>query len=113
MTDASKRFAIISTHTPHAGRDRRVRGNVEFKADFNSHAPCGARLLRRRGDHVASRFQLTRPMRGATVEITAVYPIPKFQLTRPMRGATRVLRILEPGSCYFNSHAPCGARLRL
>ena len=59
---------IISTHTPHAGRNFK---SYEIKniheLNFNSHAPCGAQLdwlqLRRLN---LFKFQLTRPMRGAT-----------------------------------------------
>ena len=80
--------ALISTHTPLAGRDRHDGATptsaVNFNShapcgarqgsarieknhkDFNSHAPCGARPPRSRADRAAKRFQLTRPLRGAT-----------------------------------------------
>ena len=57
---------MISTHTPHAGRDCGCRSACQPLHDFNSHAPCGAR----QAEWVAWRFRI-----------------------------------------YFNSHAPCGARL--
>ena len=81
---------IISTHTPLAGRDcSTVINTVSATADFNSHAPCGARLW-----HPCSilqpmaQFQLTRPMRGATGQRLKMLCVMLFQLTRPMRGAT-------------------------
>ena len=57
---------LISTHTPHAGRDRLHCPEGRRKRHFYSHAPCGAR----HGPTIHSprnvRFLLTRPMRGAT-----------------------------------------------
>ena len=32
----------ISTHTPHARRDRNVQHTKEMQEDFNSHASCEA-----------------------------------------------------------------------
>ena len=80
------------------------------------------------------RFQLTRPMRGATQRAGRALRAPIFQLTRPMRGATglcescfcplqfqltRPMRGATYAHCHyagdgenFNSHAPCGARPR-
>ena len=34
---------MISTHTPHAGRDNTRQAQAFNAADFYSHAPCGAR----------------------------------------------------------------------
>ena len=82
------------------------------------------------------RFQLTRPMRGATSDILqlrvhvlisthtphagrnrhkpgAVPPHNPFQLTRPMRGATGPYIVVGCVDRNFNSHAPCGAQQSL
>ena len=127
----------ISTHTPLAGRDFVAVENSKRMRDFNSHAPCGARHFNGRSTSDVRRFQLTRPLRGATGlkiilrpsktisthtplagrdRITPLHMeiIRLFQLTRPLRGATtqtgEVRRVVKN----FNSHAPCGARhLRL
>ena len=56
----------ISTHTPHAGRDPAGGTQYPPAKDFNSHAPCGARRIVADSVQNVSRFQLTRPMRGAT-----------------------------------------------
>ncbi len=80
--------AKISTHTPHAGRDGHVGLYVGGGLHFNSHAPCGAR----RSFHDFLRS------------------CEKFQLTRPMRGATVCPGDPAQGWIHFNSHAPCGAR---
>ena len=37
-------FTIISTHTPHAGRDHSLWSMYWLSSYFYSHAPCGARL---------------------------------------------------------------------
>ena len=57
---------VISTHTPHAGRDVHVGRALWYRGDFNSHAPCGARHFDSAGGVRIYKFQLTRPMRGAT-----------------------------------------------
>ena len=132
------RHQPISTHTPHAGRNkcREVAGQFFGKfqltrpmrgataeiiiddkyhySNFNSHAPCGAQLLLLplgKGT-IQSLFQLTRPMRGATWNALTNTELFLFQLTRPMRGATNAPRSsLFSIHSYFNSHAPCGAQL--
>ena len=57
---------VISTHTPHAGRDAMVRTAATELADFYSHAPCGARHVLPLRHKRYMKFLLTRPMRGAT-----------------------------------------------
>ncbi len=61
-----RRFCIISTHTPHAGRNADSNILTSLEVDFNSHAPCGAQPGFRAGKDLYIKFQLTRPMRGAT-----------------------------------------------
>ena len=101
----------ISTHTPLAGRDRLREVYGANVNDFNSHAPCGARRLRKNSFALTSKFQLTRPLRGATPWKPLARPSSKpFQLTRPLRGATSVLQKCGKMILNFNSHAPCGAR---
>ena len=56
----------ISTHAPHAGRDYISRRSAAPLKNFNSRAPCGARRPSFSFLFFASKFQLTRPMRGAT-----------------------------------------------
>ena len=81
----------ISTHAPHAGRDVRNMREDYVSIDFNSRAPCGARHQMKKTPFFIKKFQLTRPMRGATAADKGIGNIPRaFQLTRPMRGATRV-----------------------
>ena len=56
----------ISTHTPLAGRDPSLDYLDGWLYDFNSHAPCGARLSSIMVSPMTFLFQLTRPLRGAT-----------------------------------------------
>ncbi len=128
-------FSVISTHTPHAGRDNSAR--------------MGAIVL--------STFQLTRPMRGATATLHAALTRAVISTHTPHAGrdtirfeggenaeisthtphAGRDLDALvkteyenisthtphagrdrdasrgPDAGCDFNSHAPCGARRQL
>ena len=124
---------VISTHTPHAGRDDRTETGNKVAANFNSHAPCGARRGWRQRQRGKQKFQLTRPMRGATRPSVSPSRCSTFQLTRPMRGATErgdreigvfpisthtphagrdsSMAVAGTMNIDFNSHAPCGARL--
>ena len=56
----------ISIHAPHAGRDRCNPGGITTVHNFNPRAPCGARHGRYCSYPHESKFQSTRPMRGAT-----------------------------------------------
>ena len=103
----------ISTHTPHAGRNHLCR--------FMGFGPNRFQLTRpmRGATYVipvisaVQIFQLTRPMRGATRRTQQFsYCGKKFQLTRPMRGATGPLESTDSFELDFNSHAPCGAQPR-
>ena len=78
----------VSIHAPHAGRDQCVRPQSSPRWSFNPRAPCGARPILGRSKTHTSRFQSTRPMRGATPVNFAAQILTVFQSTRPMRGAT-------------------------
>ena len=59
-----------------------------------------------------SRFQSTRPVRGATQDIrAAANEHQEFQSTRPVRGATNGVHRVVAAHRNFNPRAPCGARL--
>ena len=80
----------ISTHTPHAGR------NIVFNL-YNQNKK--------------QKFQLTRPMRGATPNKFILF----FLLSQISTHTPHAGRNLAPAfrlfNCdYFNSHAPCGAQ---
>ena len=103
----------ISTHAPHTGRDCTVSPDTKNLTHFNPRAPYGARRHVAQGpgqlaqvdfnprapygarpddaedaEAWAVGFQPTRPIRGATIALRALYWGFKFQPTRPIRGAT-------------------------
>ena len=101
----------ISIHAPHAGRDehktlRKRRGNY-----FNPRAPCGARPSVSFASGYCSRFQSTRPMRGATRAIYVIIESEKISIHAPHAGRDALYWYLSGWSKYFNPRAPCGARL--
>ncbi len=115
------RFDIIPAH-----------GSKQQPVNFNSHAPCGARPLWKMRTSANPRFQLTRPLRGATQELCfglavvhisthtplagrdrpSGQPLPMpflFQLTRPLRGATDFCIDLIRRS-FISTHTPLAGR---
>ena len=84
----SVRVFTISTHTPHAGRDVYGDFTIEKPFNFNSHAPCGARP-----------------------EGLSFFPIIFISTHTPHAG--RDIDNINTWAAWsnFNSHAPCGARL--
>ena len=81
-------LALISTHTPLAGRDVFFLIFLSVSPHFYSHAPCGARLAVESPVSLPRGFLLTRPLRGATQLGRYCAGFGKFLLTRPLRGAT-------------------------
>ena len=145
----------ISTHTPLAGRDARnkngelrkgafqltrpLRGATLYcwayrrtKPNFNSHAPCGARLSFSTLTPSSVEFQLTRPLRGATGEKRTIVGTYEISTHTPLAGRDEIVKIINVDKkisthtplagrddkdiapydflAHFNSHAPCGAR---
>ena len=79
---------VISTHAPLAGRDLLPTTLAPSSSYFNPRAPCGAR------HH----------------EYDSCPRHSKFQPTRPLRGATRSGYQQQHPHTHFNPRAPCGAR---
>ena len=100
----------ISIHAPRAGRDYDRHGFHHHPRDFNPRAPCGARLSNTDAQFVQSKFQSTRPVRGATDGWHLRVLDLSFQSTRPVRGATFAGQFLRSERLHFNPRAPCGAR---
>ena len=59
----------ISTHAPHAGSDNRGEDIERQANNFNPRSPCGERRIIAIGVCIATSFQPTLPMRGATADI--------------------------------------------
>ena len=63
---AGGKARIISIHAPLAGRDLTMAKFRLSTGHFNPRAPCGARRRRSTRRRPTTRFQSTRPLRGAT-----------------------------------------------
>ena len=104
---------LISTHTPHAGRDMNENTTTRAALEFQLTRPMrGVTHYGDIGGRASAAFQLTRPMRGVTpapaegtlrvfkisthtphagrdLRISDIrWTNDRFQLTRPMRGVT-------------------------
>ena len=78
---------LISIHAPHAGRDPWGDIPLLLLKDFNPRAPCGARQKTLYNLYQRTYFNPRAPC-GARLLAGAVGQTTKFQSTRPMRGAT-------------------------
>ena len=103
-------ISAISTHTPLAGRDCIPGRDQKWHDDFNSHAPCGARLHRKLQNTHPKIFQLTRPLRGATTTFYRWCNPDGISTHTPLAGRDFRAGSAHPSEMDFNSHAPCGAR---
>ena len=101
---------IISIHAPLAGRDRSYRGNNPQCGNFNPRAPCGARHKRKCIVFRASKFQSTRPLRGATARVSIAVQALTISIHAPLAGRDASLASMSSLTSYFNPRAPCGAR---
>ena len=103
-------FIVISTHTPHAGRDiLPIREKLPI-SNFYSHAPCGARRTTDRLWDGIKLFLLTRPMRGATRDFADNWIAFQISTHTPHAGRDINSRCIIKRMSNFYSHAPCGAR---
>ena len=100
----------ISTHAPHAGCDCRNNRHVCRPRHFNSRTPCGVRLKNRDLHAGKRRFQLTHPMRGATLGqfFGAVFQF--ISTHAPHAGCDYHDYFLKNLHRHFNSRTPCGVR---
>ena len=123
----------ISTHVPHAGHDEVVQGVRERHDHFNSRAPCGARpsffvfvsaetkisthVPHAGHDRISFGTEHSKsisthvPHAGHDPEIETGVLICSYFNSRAPCGARLVRLHLLPHNCHFNSRAPCGARL--
>ena len=131
--DSKMMMTVISTHTPHAGRDlmavgadvetfkflltRPMRGatTAPFIASdlpaISTHTPHAGRDLRLCYCNLGlSRFLLTRPMRGATIFNFHRLCQEIISTHTPHAGRDYTFRRKRNENLYFYSHAPCGAR---
>ena len=125
---------LISTHTPHAGRDeyptgagvqcfrflltRPMRGatcdwcTVGWCFCISTHTPHAGRDSASVDTSIGKcRFLLTRPMRGATIHELRKQRRRYISTHTPHAGRDMAKQLAENQLKNFYSHAPCGARL--
>ena len=85
-------------------------GTLRIRYHFNSHAPCGARHTHVTAHRRTHKFQLTRPVWGATHFRMPVILGVSISTHTPRVGRDRCRCRPHRGADNFNSHAPCGAR---
>ena len=101
---------LISTHTPHAGRDDLGNGKRMTYDDFYSHAPCGARLAPLAPQFHPNDFYSHAPC-GARPAVSQHFRVVGIISTHtPHAGRDWSFAACKSCCSYFYSHAPCGAR---
>ena len=104
---------ILSSHAPPKGVAAvflLLRRHFPPIANYRAHAPCVARRVSAFGICPACKFQLTRPLRGATCYIFGGFMVERHFNSHAPCGARPGKRKPSGTVEYFNSHAPCGAR---
>ena len=100
----------ISNHAPRAGSDIVMLKPYIKHRHFNPRSPCGERLnLCAKGD-VASKFQSTLPVRGATVEMIDSGKYGLISIHAPRAGSDENPRRIKSPQKHFNPRSPCGER---
>ena len=101
----------ISIHAPHTGRDAgrwRCQGHT---GNFNPRAPYGARRNVTEADRNIAFISIHAPHTGRDAAPPCIsIKYSKFQSTRPIRGATIRWYTFEYDRIHFNPRAPYGAR---
>ena len=101
----------ISTHAPLAGRDIMSMTLVPDILNFNPRAPCGARLDRDTSNSTLILISTHAPLAGRDRVSSPPRSLrSRFQPTRPLRGATGPSPTSSLPLINFNPRAPCGAR---
>ena len=103
----------ISTHTPHARRDK-LLGNNKIKNKISTHTPHARRdKLYYRLVNALLLFQLTRLMRGVTTDYyTNIIPLVNFNSHASCEAWHSYIRY-NTNLLNFNSHASCEAWLKI
>ena len=99
----------ISTHTPHAGRDENCQIRRSGWCDFYSHAPCGARRNGGRNDCRNQNFYSHAPCGARQIWSPWIRRSRRFLLTRPMRGATKPHHVIV-NTIRISTHTPHAGR---
>ena len=100
----------ISLHAPLAGRDFPALYSTQQCFYFNPRAPCGARRGASYFEYLRSKFQSTRPLRGATSPPFFLQKLVQISIHAPLAGRDDIAGVCRPRDDDFNPRAPCGAR---
>ena len=100
----------VSIHAPRAGRDLRARVSARTGSRFQSTRPARGATPTISNCDAWRLFQSTRPARGATTMTRNGAAATWFQSTRPARGATAARAASRATARRFNPRAPRGAR---
>ena len=106
------RVTEISIHTPLAGSDMALPYVPSLATIFQSTLPLRGATWTVPSSVLSVLFQSTLPLRGATSGMADYIAEIIFQSTLPLRGATEMPWNTFQGSENFNPHSPCGERLR-
>ena len=77
---------------------------------FNPRTPCGVRLWNRTGCILASVFQSTHPVRGATEDGPHFPGVLTISIHAPRAGCDHILQLHNVVDGDFNPRTPCGVR---
>ena len=98
----------FNSHAPCGARQYH-HGTGGLCGDFNSHAPCGAR----QDDHYRLQnthpFQLTRPLRGATVRLQTLVLMRNISTHTPLAGRDLIRSGAGRGNT-ISTHTPLAGR---
>ena len=103
---------LISTHTPHAGRDRFLRILFFHGVNFYSHAPCGARRCKKLFLVKSGKISTHTPHAGRDHRWLFHRRNTWISTHTPHAGRDCCLFHQPVFRKNFYSHAPCGARLQ-
>ena len=103
-------LGIISTHTPHTGCDFSTDVKTPVPLNFNSHTPYGVRPSKFLQQRPPIYFNSHTPYGVRRRNMTLILFSAIFQLTHPIRGATLALKHAGKKAEHFNSHTPYGVR---
>ena len=103
-------YKTISTHTPHAGRDKYSLKLYPAFSNFYSHAPCGARRSVCTILNCSPAISTHTPHAGRDDSGLAVVDGKPISTHTPHAGRDRGKFGESPQPNHFYSHAPCGAR---
>ena len=100
----------ISTHAPLAGRDKGQANTMDALTKFQPTRPLRGATIEKADDMIQYEFQPTRPLRGATARFAEPRALCRISTHAPLAGRDGNAFVLPVTQGDFNPRAPCGAR---